>query len=206
MSTATIAENMTVKSTYHVAGSNDDQRWLIATKAHVPSNNQSIFLLHCWSEWQSRNDNIVDWIFNCPKLPIGSKTVVNSWGCSWRFQQMLQVRKWCSRPVPTQVNCKNLGFKRQGIAWDANVTLPKPPKSSLLFNSAQTSAAEALNTPAWQTKHTGREEGHILRICAVVVAADALHWRYNHHTTDEHQTQRYVHSLCLRLANKHQLW
>ena len=35
--------------------------------------------------------------------------------------------------------------------------------------------------PAWQTEHTGREEDHILRICAVIVAADALHRRYNHH-------------------------
>ncbi len=35
--------------------------------------------------------------------------------------------------------------------------------------------------PAWQTEHTGREKDHILRIWAVVIAADALHRRYDHH-------------------------
>ena len=35
--------------------------------------------------------------------------------------------------------------------------------------------------PAWQTEHTGREGGHILCICAVVIAADALNQWYNHH-------------------------
>jgi hypothetical protein len=34
---------------------------------------------------------------------------------------------------------------------------------------------------AWQTEHTGYEGDHILRICAIAIALDALHWRYNHH-------------------------
>ena len=34
---------------------------------------------------------------------------------------------------------------------------------------------------AWQTEHTGHEGDHIQRVCAVVVAADALHRRYDHH-------------------------
>ena len=46
---------------------------------------------------------------------------------------MLATDFWCPRTVPTQVNSKNLGIERWGIARDTNLTLPKPLKSQLLI-------------------------------------------------------------------------
>ena len=137
----------------------------------------------------------VKWIFGGVKLPIDSKTVVNSWGCSRHLQQMLPVMKRCPRQVPNQVKCKNPRIKRWGSAWDANVTLPQPPKLSLLNNNAGTSAAKASNI-ASMANQAYRPWG------GPVVATDALHWRHDHH---DWQTSgwRCVHSSCLRLANKH---
>ncbi len=85
------------------------------------------------------------WIFSLPKLLINSFVVESSWGCSRHFQQTLQVGIRCPRPVPTQVKCKNPGIRRWGIAQDMTVTLQINPKSWLLINSHQTSAAKAPN-------------------------------------------------------------
>jgi hypothetical protein len=43
-----------------IARSNNDKRWLTATKARVPSNNQPNFTLHHSSEQQPRNNNTID--------------------------------------------------------------------------------------------------------------------------------------------------
>jgi hypothetical protein len=54
-----------------IARSDDDEPWLIATKARVPSNNQPKFTLHRRSEQRSWNNNIINAMMTPYVVPQG---------------------------------------------------------------------------------------------------------------------------------------
>jgi hypothetical protein len=54
-----------------------------------------------------------------------------------------------------------------------------------------------------QSKHTGHEGGHIQRICAAIVAANALRRLYDHHDRQRLGTmirQRFVPKIVIKLV------
>jgi hypothetical protein len=64
------------------------------------------------------------------------------------------------------------------------VTANKHPESLLQNSRDPRSVADAPNMAviANRAYRPGHEGGHnVRRICAVIAAADALHWRYDHH-------------------------
>ena len=147
--------------------------------------------------------DILKWIFCRVKLPIGSKTVVNSWGCSQHLQQTLPVRKWCPRSVLTQVKCKNPGIKRWGSAWDANVTLPKPPKIVTTFYQCSNFSCRGPEHGQHGKPSIPAVRGAIYYLYVPSLLPLMLCIGGTTIMTNEHQAQQFVHSLCLRLANKH---
>ncbi len=58
-STVDYKDDGNVRTLCCIARSNNNEWWLIATKARVPSNNQPNFTLHCRSEQQLQNEIIV---------------------------------------------------------------------------------------------------------------------------------------------------
>ncbi len=73
-------------------------------------------------------------------------------------------------------------------SWDVNVPSPGPPKLWLLINSHQTSATEAPNMASMANRAYRPWGGPYTCICAVIVAADALHWWYDHHNQQTSDT------------------
>jgi hypothetical protein len=154
------------------------------------------FFLQSW-RWESY------WIFTLPKLLINSFVVEKSWRCSQHFQQMLQGGIRCLGQVPTQVKRKNPGIRRWGIARDMTVTLQIHPKSQLLINSHQTSAAEAPNMAGMANRAYRPLGGTIYNVYVPLLIPLILCIDGMTITTGKHQARRFVHASCLRLANKH---
>ena len=169
-----------------------------------------IYVSACWASAISSvvkgyisSSSLQFWIFSLPKLLINSFVVESSWRCFRHFQQTLQGGIRCPRPVPTQVKHKNPGIRRWGIARDMTVTLQIHPKSQLLINSHQTSAAEAPNMAGmanWAYRPWG---GTICNVYVPSFFPLMLCIGGTTITTGKHQAWRFVHVLCLRLANKH---
>jgi hypothetical protein len=86
------------------------------------------------------------WIFNRPKLPIGSEIIVVN-----RVKHVMDT---------TFSQCSQ---------WESGAPDQFPLKSSAKISITKDRVA---------TNHAGE---HIQHICAVFVAADALHWQYDHH-------------------------
>jgi hypothetical protein len=143
------------------------------------------------------------WIFSLLKLLSNSFVVESSWGCSRLFQQTLQVGIRCPRPVPTEVKRKNSNIRGWGIARDITVTLQIHPKSQLLINSHQTSAAEAPNMAGMANQAYQPWGGTTYNVYVPSLFLQMLCMGGMTITTGKHQARQFVHASCLRLANKH---